>query len=58
MNDLNDNQSSTDDVTNAHLQARLEQFFNHTDSASLLSKHNIALAQIIAKAMVRHECFS
>ncbi|KAJ7844257.1 hypothetical protein B0H14DRAFT_1000715 [Mycena olivaceomarginata] len=51
MDELNDNQSTTDDVTNAHLQARLERFFNHTDSASPLRKHNMALAHIIAKAM-------
>jgi hypothetical protein len=58
MDDLDDNQFPTNDVTNAHLQARLEQFFTHTDSTSPLRKHNMTLAQIIANAMVRHKHIS
>ncbi|KAF8174603.1 hypothetical protein K438DRAFT_1980068 [Mycena galopus ATCC 62051] len=43
-------QSTTKDLDDAQSQGRLDQFFNGTDNASSLAKHNNHLAQMIADA--------
>ncbi|KAJ6610769.1 hypothetical protein B0H10DRAFT_2058953 [Mycena sp. CBHHK59/15] len=41
-------QSMTKDLSDASSQGKLDQFFNSTDNASSLEKHNATLAQMIA----------
>ncbi|KAJ7776512.1 hypothetical protein DFH07DRAFT_766708 [Mycena maculata] len=43
-------QSMTKDLNDAHSQGKIDQFFNCTDNASSLAKHNNHLAQMIADA--------
>ncbi|KAJ7927051.1 hypothetical protein B0H13DRAFT_2653702 [Mycena leptocephala] len=43
-------QSMTKDLNDAHSQGKLDQFFNGTDNASSLAKHNTNLTQMIADA--------
>jgi hypothetical protein len=44
----------TKDLNDALSQGKLEQFFNGTENASSLAKHNNHLAQMIADATVQH----
>ncbi|KAF8200569.1 hypothetical protein K438DRAFT_1966033 [Mycena galopus ATCC 62051] len=43
-------QTMTKELDDAHSQGKLEEFFNHTENASTLAKHNNHLAQMIADA--------
>ncbi|KAJ7455888.1 hypothetical protein FB451DRAFT_1373144 [Mycena latifolia] len=48
----------TKDLSDARAQGKLEQFFNSTDNASSLTKHNITLAQMIADSTVGRQPLS
>ncbi|KAF8164280.1 hypothetical protein K438DRAFT_1775603 [Mycena galopus ATCC 62051] len=47
-------QTLTKELEDAHSQGKLEEFFNGTENASTLAKHNNHLAQMIADATVQH----
>lgn len=44
----------TKELDDTYSQGKLEEFFNGTENASTLAKHNNHLAQMIADATVQH----